>query len=200
MLATLSIAFTNMAESSSVLPPADQQRVADVLEDDAQVMSDAQLGELLAGQPEAVQHEILSINTDARDLALQVALLVSLLAAFVGVAIAFRMMRLPDPAQSAAARTWGSADTCPVPAATLGAGQDPHTLVKDALLLRERNALQRTLMPLIVAWRHGAGEPPLVLETPFGLAGAHVRSWPKSGRRSLTPRWSPCLTGFSVFL
>ena len=28
MLATLSIAFTNMAESSSVLPPADQQRVA----------------------------------------------------------------------------------------------------------------------------------------------------------------------------
>jgi MFS family permease len=102
MLATLSIAFTNMAESSSVLPPADQQRVADVLEDDAQVMSDAQLGELVAGQPEAVQDEILSINTDARDLALQVALLVSLLAALVGVAIAYRMMRLPDPVQSAA--------------------------------------------------------------------------------------------------
>ena len=54
MLATLSISFTNMAESSSILPPADQQRVADVLEDDAQVMSDAQLGELLAGQPEPV--------------------------------------------------------------------------------------------------------------------------------------------------
>ena len=107
MLATLSIAFTHMAESSSVLPPADQQRVADVLEDDAQVMSDAQLGELLAGQPEAVQDEILSINFDARNLALQVALLVSLLAAVVGVAIAFRMMRLPDPAQSAAANDLG---------------------------------------------------------------------------------------------
>ena len=103
MLATLSIAFTNMAESSTVLPPADQQRVADVLEDDAQVMSDAQLGELLAGQPEAVQDEILSINTDARHLALQVALLVALLASLVGVAIAFRMMRLPDPAPSTAA-------------------------------------------------------------------------------------------------
>ena len=51
MLATLSIAFTNKAESSSILPPADQQRVAEVLEDDAQVMSDAQLEELLAGQP-----------------------------------------------------------------------------------------------------------------------------------------------------
>jgi len=102
MLATLSIAFTNMAESSSVLPPADQQRVATVLEADAQVMSDAQLGELLVGQPEDVQQEILSINTDARDLALQVALLVSLLAACVGVGVALRMRRLPEPVESAA--------------------------------------------------------------------------------------------------
>ena len=103
MLATLSISFTNMAESSTVLPPADQQRVADVLEDDAQVMCDAQLEELLVGQPEAIQDEILSINTDARHLALQVALLVALLASLVGVVNAFRMMRLPDPAPSAAA-------------------------------------------------------------------------------------------------
>ena len=86
MLATLSIAFTNMAESSSVLPPAEQQQVADVLEDDAQVMSDAQLDELLAGQPEDIQDEILSINNDARDLGLQVALLVTLIASLIGIA------------------------------------------------------------------------------------------------------------------
>jgi hypothetical protein len=91
-----------MAESSSVLPPADQQHVADVLEDDAQVMSDAQLQELLAGQPEDIQDEILSINSDARHLALQVALLVTLLAALIGVVNAFRMMRLPDPEPSTA--------------------------------------------------------------------------------------------------
>jgi MFS family permease len=103
MLSALSISFTNMAESSSVLPPADQQRVADVLEHDAQVMSDEQLTALLADEPQAVQDEILSINTDARDLALQVALLVTLLAAIVGVVNAFRMLRLPDPAPSAAA-------------------------------------------------------------------------------------------------
>jgi hypothetical protein len=48
-----------------VLPPADQERVADVLEDDAQVMSNTQLEELLAGQPEEIQGEIISINTDA---------------------------------------------------------------------------------------------------------------------------------------
>ena len=101
MLATLSIAFTNMAEASSVLPPADQQQVADALENDAEVMSDQQLQELLAGEPPDIQEEILSINTDARHLALQVALLVSLLASLVGVAAAFRMMRLPDPQPSA---------------------------------------------------------------------------------------------------
>jgi Major Facilitator Superfamily len=98
MLATLSIAFTNKAESSDVLPAADKQHVADVLEDDAQVMSDAQLEELLAEQPAEIQDEILSINTDARHLALQVALLLTLLAALIGLFNAFRMMRLPDPA------------------------------------------------------------------------------------------------------
>src|SRR6478735_7873881 len=100
MLATLSISFTNMAESSTVLPPADQERVAAVLEDDAQVMSDAQLSELLADQPQDIQDEVLAINDDARDLALQVALLVALLASLVGVVVSFRMMRLPDPAPS----------------------------------------------------------------------------------------------------
>jgi EmrB/QacA subfamily drug resistance transporter len=103
MLATLSIAFTNMTESSNVIPAADQQHIANVLEDDAQVLSDAQLTELLAGQPEDVQEEILSINTDARHIALQVALLVTLLAGLIGVVIAFRMVRLPDPQPSATA-------------------------------------------------------------------------------------------------
>jgi hypothetical protein len=103
MLATLSIAFTNKAEASGVLPPADQQRVAEVLEDDAQVMSNTQLEELLVDQPAEIQAEILSINTDARHLALQVALLIPLLAALAGLANAFRMTRLPDIQPSAAA-------------------------------------------------------------------------------------------------
>ena len=103
MLATLSIAFTNKAESSSILPPADQQRIADVLEEDAEVMSDAQLEALLAEQPPEIQEEILSINTDARHLGLQVALIVTLLAALLGVVNSFRMMRLPDPVPASAA-------------------------------------------------------------------------------------------------
>ena len=103
MLATLSIAFTDKSDASSVLPPADKQQVAEVLEDDAQVLSNTQLEELLAGEPADVQAEILAINTDARHLALQVALLIPLLAALAGLANAFRMMRLPDVELSAAA-------------------------------------------------------------------------------------------------
>jgi EmrB/QacA subfamily drug resistance transporter len=103
MLATLSIAFTNMAQDSRVLPPADQQRVADVLEEDAEVMSNTQLEELLAGQPEEIQDEIIRINTEARPLSLQVALLIPLLAALLGLLNSFRMARLPDPKPSEAA-------------------------------------------------------------------------------------------------
>ncbi|WP_420753705.1 MFS transporter [Rhodococcus sp. O3] len=93
LLATLSITFTSMAESSDVLPPAEQQRVAQVLEEDAEVMSNTQLEELLAGQPPAIRDEVVRINTDARPIALQVALLVPLAAALLGFANSFRMVR-----------------------------------------------------------------------------------------------------------
>jgi MFS family permease len=96
MLATLSVTFTDMAQASNVLAPAEQQRVADALEHDAQVMSNTQLQELLAGQPQPVQDEIVRINTDARPLALQVALLVPILAGVLGLLNSFRMLRLPD--------------------------------------------------------------------------------------------------------
>ncbi|MGW0041230.1 MFS transporter [Rhodococcus sp. NPDC003348] len=96
MLATLSITFTAMAQSSTVLPPADQQRVAKVLEDDAQVMSNAELEALLVGQPPAVQDEIVRINTDARPIALQAALLVPIVAGLLGLLNSFRMVREPD--------------------------------------------------------------------------------------------------------
>jgi hypothetical protein len=100
MLATLSFAFTDMAESSAVLSPSEQQQVAQALDEDAEVMSTTQLEELLVGQPEDVQEEIIRINTDARPIALQVALIVPLLAGLIGLFNGFRMMRLPDPAPS----------------------------------------------------------------------------------------------------
>ena len=103
MLATLSIAFTEKTEASDVLPPAIQEQVADRLEDDAQVLSTTQLEELLAGQPQEIQDEIVRINDDARPIALQVALFVPILAGLFGLFNAFRMARLPDPVPAGAA-------------------------------------------------------------------------------------------------
>src|SRR6478735_5173450 len=90
MLAALSISFTSRAESSTVLTPSQQDQVATALEDDAQIMSDAHLHEVLAGQPADVHDEIVAINTDVRPLALQVALLIPILAGLLGIANGLR--------------------------------------------------------------------------------------------------------------
>jgi len=95
MLATLSFAFTAQAEDSDVLPSADKETVAQALEEDAQIMSNTQLSEQLSGEPEDVREEIVRINTEVRLRALQVALMIPFLAALLGLALSFRMSRLP---------------------------------------------------------------------------------------------------------
>jgi EmrB/QacA subfamily drug resistance transporter len=103
LLATLSVAFTKMADSSTVLPPADQQKVAMALEHDAEFVTNTQLQHQLAGEPKPIQQEIVHINTDSRHIALQIALLIPILAGLLGLFNSFRMMRLPDPKSSSAA-------------------------------------------------------------------------------------------------
>jgi hypothetical protein len=100
MLAALSTAFTRQADNSAVLSPAEQQQVAKVLDEDAQLMSNTGLEQLLAGQPDAVRAEIIRINTDTRPLALQIALVVPVLAGLAGLGNSFRMAALPDPTPS----------------------------------------------------------------------------------------------------
>jgi len=101
LLATLSLAFTNMTNASPVIPSTQQQQIAQTLEDDAQVVSNTELDKRLADEPPAVREAVLSINTDATNLALQVALLVPILAGLLGLFDSFRMMRLPDIEPSA---------------------------------------------------------------------------------------------------
>jgi MFS family permease len=101
MMGTLAFTFTNMAESSAVLSPEEAQQVANALDDDAQLMSNTQLAEVLVGQPADVEAEILRINEEARPIALQLALLVPLIAGIVGLIAAQRMMREPDIEPSA---------------------------------------------------------------------------------------------------
>src|SRR4029077_17743301 len=94
MLASLSLIFTQKANDSTVLSPAEQTQVSKGLEKNAEVMTNTHLEELLAGQPADVKAEIIRINTDARPRALQIALLIPLLAALFGLVNGFRMTRL----------------------------------------------------------------------------------------------------------
>ena len=97
--ATLS--FPNMAESSTELAPAEQRRVADALQHAAEVTINTQLRPQLAGEPQQTQ-EVIRISTDARHRALQVALLIPILAGPIGPFTSFRTMCIPAPRPSAA--------------------------------------------------------------------------------------------------
>jgi hypothetical protein len=99
-----------MADMSAVLPPADQKRVARALEDDAQVMTNMQLEQQITTRPQDIRDEILRINTEAWPTAVQVALLIPILAGLVGLFNSFRMMRLPDPHHRAPPRERPLAD------------------------------------------------------------------------------------------
>ena len=103
LLATLSVAFTKMVNDSSVIPSSQKHQISKTLEHDAEVVSNTQAQELVKHEPPAIQDEILKINTDATNLALQVALLIPILAGGFGLFNSFRMMRLPDIKPSAAA-------------------------------------------------------------------------------------------------
>jgi EmrB/QacA subfamily drug resistance transporter len=103
MLATLAVSFTNLSEDSTVLPPSDKERVAMALDEDAEVMSNTHLTELLASEPPEIRNEIVRINTEARPIALQVALLLPFVAGLLGLGNSFRMSRLPDIKPSSAA-------------------------------------------------------------------------------------------------
>ena len=86
-----------MAEASTVLPPDEQGAGRDGARRgrraDEQHRSSTRCS---PSQPPAVQDEIIRINTEARPIALQVALLVPLLAGLIGLVNSFRMVRLPD--------------------------------------------------------------------------------------------------------
>lgn len=107
LLAALSVTFTARSADSTVLTPSEKDRVATVLEEDAQVMSNTAVAELLSGQPAQTQAEILRINTEARPQALQIALGIPIVAALIGVGVALRMRRRPDPQAAASPESMG---------------------------------------------------------------------------------------------
>ena len=86
-----------------MLSPAEQQQVSKGLEKNAEVMTNTHLEELLDGPAGGRPGRDHPHQHDARPSALQIALLVPLLAALLGLVNGFRMTRLPDPEPSGAA-------------------------------------------------------------------------------------------------
>jgi len=96
MLWALALSFTHQTQSSVVIPVARQEQISSYMEHDAEVMSNTQLQQQIADEPKAIQDEVLAINTHARNLSLQIALLIPAIASLLGLANSFRMLRLPD--------------------------------------------------------------------------------------------------------
>lgn len=109
MLAALSLSFTNLANQSSVIPSAQKQQITSTLETNAEILSDSQLQSQIANEPANVQVEVLAINNQARDRALQVALLIPLVAGIIGIFNGIRMTKLKDikPSSAAEAASFG---------------------------------------------------------------------------------------------
>ncbi|HSX45553.1 MAG TPA: MFS transporter, partial [Candidatus Saccharimonadia bacterium] len=103
LLAALSFSFTNLTDKNSVIPASQKHQISSELETDAEVVSNSQLQAQISDQPQQVQNEVLAINKTATHRALQVALLVPILAALAGTFNAFRMERLPEIKPSASA-------------------------------------------------------------------------------------------------
>ncbi len=96
MLASLSVFLGAFTDASDVIPEDEKPAISMALEENAEVVSDTQLADLVEDQPPAIEAEIITINDDARARSLQVAMLVPVIAALVGLALSFRMVRLPD--------------------------------------------------------------------------------------------------------
>lgn len=96
MLAAMAFSFTNLTNASTVIPEDQKQTIATAMENNAQIVSDTQLQTIVADEPPAVQADIIAINDQARARALQVAMLIPVLACLLGFVNAFRMVRLPD--------------------------------------------------------------------------------------------------------
>lgn len=96
MLAAMSFAFTNLTDNSSVIPDGQKANLSAAMESDAELLTDSQVQSAVSDQPAAVQNEVLAINDRARATALQVAMLIPVLACAVGLVNAIRMRRLRD--------------------------------------------------------------------------------------------------------
>lgn len=97
MLLGFTANFSARADESNVLTPVERETVADALEEDARIISNTELRELLEENPSdpAYRRELIRINTEARPDALRLALIGPLIAGLVGLGVSTRLPENP---------------------------------------------------------------------------------------------------------
>lgn len=98
LLAVLSFNLVNLTNTSTVIPSAQKDQITTSLKKSTEVVSNAQLQAEISNQPQSIQQEALRINETAIHRALQVALIVPLIAATIGLLNSIRMEKIAKTA------------------------------------------------------------------------------------------------------
>ena len=102
LVSALISGVTSLTDESTVLSPADKDKISAALEGDVSAVSDEQVTAALEGQPQAVVDEVVRINREARDRALGLALVAVAFIGLIGLGAAMFLPPDPVPASSAA--------------------------------------------------------------------------------------------------
>ena len=106
LISALVSGITSLTNESTTLPENEKQQIYSAMQEDVSVISDQQVEEVLQGQPQEVVDEVTSINADARNRALGLALLSVAIIGLIGLGAA--LLLPPTPTLAEAAGTTGA--------------------------------------------------------------------------------------------
>jgi MFS family permease len=94
LISALILGVSSLTQASQVLPPAEKQQVDTALQGNVSTLSDTQVRTALEGQPPEIVDEVVRINAEARDRAIELALASIGLVGLIGVG--FSLLFPPD--------------------------------------------------------------------------------------------------------
>ena len=105
MVSVLITGVSGLTQASQVLPPAAKDQISIALQGDVATLSDAQVTAALAGQPPEIVNEVVRINSEARNRAMGMSMVVLGLVALLGLGVSFKLPKgrlrpEPDPVVS----------------------------------------------------------------------------------------------------
>jgi MFS family permease len=91
MVSVLITSATSLTQASTVLPQASKDQIGMALQGDVATLSDAQVTAALAGQPQEIVNEVVSINAQARNRAMGMSMVVLGIVALLGLGVSLKL-------------------------------------------------------------------------------------------------------------